>query len=235
MDNLRYRLHYALGGVGPVKIIAYRGYGRPDLLVLRGRVIEDKLPPEAEQNDHIWENLLNMYLRLESDEVPYAKLAVRFQGIEQEVTADEEGFFEVRIHPKYALARGRLWHPVEIELLEPIPEDQASYPITTMGEILVPQPSARFAVISDIDDTVIKTDVTQMVRMARNVFLGNAHTRLPFPGVAALYRALFTGKDGGEHNPLFYLSSSPWNFYDLLAQLFNLHNIPEGPVLFLRD
>jgi phosphatidate phosphatase APP1 len=36
-------------------------------------------------------------------------------------------------------------------------------------------------------------------------------------------------------NPLFYVSSSPWNLYDLLAQFFNLQGIPVGPVLFLRD
>jgi phosphatidate phosphatase APP1 len=36
-------------------------------------------------------------------------------------------------------------------------------------------------------------------------------------------------------NPLFYVSSSPWNLYDLLSQFFNLQGIPIGPVLFLRD
>jgi phosphatidate phosphatase APP1 len=71
--------------------------------------------------------------------------------------------------------------------------------------------------------------------MARNVFLGNALTRLPFPGVAALYRALFDGASGQDKNPMFYVSSSPWNIYDLLSQFFYLQRIPVGPVLFLRD
>ena len=34
---------------------------------------------------------------------------------------------------------------------------------------------------------------------------------------------------------MFYVSSSPWNLYDLLSDFFNLQNIPIGPVLFLRD
>lgn len=235
MDELRYRLYYALGGPGPVKIVTYRGYGRPERLFLSGRVLEDKFIPEAEENDNLWENLVYMYRRMESDEVPGARLAVRFQGQEQEIVADEEGHFAAWIEPEQPLAPHRLWHQVEIELLDPIPEAQSLHPIKAVGEVLVPPPTARRVVVSDIDDTVLQSDATHLIKMARHVFLGNAHTRLPFPGVAGLYRALFAGASGSEMNPLFYVSSSPWNLYDLLAQFFHLQDIPIGPVLFLRN
>ena len=233
-DELRYRLHFALGGPGPVKIVAYRGYGTPQRMYVKGRVLEDKRIPEAEENDRLWENLLNMYKRLESDEVPHARVALRYQGRQQEVTANEEGFFEAWIEPPAPPPSNRLWHPVEIELLEPLPDRQREAP-HTVAEVLVPPPEARYVVISDIDDTVLRSDATHLLRMARNVFLGNARTRLPFPGVAALYRALFAGVSGSEMNPLLYVSSSPWNLYDLLSQFFNLQGIPIGPLLFLRD
>ncbi len=87
--------------------------------------------------------------------------------------------------------------------------------------------------ISDLDDTVIQTDVTRVIRMVRNTLLGNARTRHPFPGVAALYRALHSSA-GAPANPLFYVSSSPWNLYDMLDDFFRLRSIPEGPI-FLRD
>jgi phosphatidate phosphatase APP1 len=89
-------------------------------------------------------------------------------------------------------------------------------------------------VISDIDDTVVQTGATHWLRAARGALLGNAYTRLPFPGVAAFYRALRAGADGRAANPFFYVSSSPWNLYDVLAQLIELHGIPAGPLL-LRD
>jgi phosphatidate phosphatase APP1 len=235
MDELRYRMYYALGGPGPIKIVTYRGYGTDERMFLRGRVLEDKNIAEAEENDNLWENLVSMYKRMASDEVPHARLMVRFQDQEHEIVADEEGMFDVWIEPKQPLAEDRLWHQVEIELLEPIPDEQRNYPVKAVGEVLVPPKTARFVVVSDIDDTVLKSDATQLLKMARHVFLGNAHTRLPFPGVAALYRALFAGKSGEEMNPLFYVSSSPWNLYDLLAQFFNLQDIPIGPVLFLRN
>ena len=233
-DELRYRLHYALGGPGKIKIVPYRGYGTPQRFYLKGRVLEDKNIPEGEENDRLWENILNMYKRMESDEVPHARLAVRFQDQQQEVQADEEGMFEAWITPSQPLTAGRLWEKVEIELLEPLSSEQHE-PVRAVAEILVPPPEARFVVISDIDDTVLRSDATRLLHMARNVFLGNAHTRLSFPGVAALYRALFAGASGNEMNPLLYISSSPWNLYDLLSQFFNLQGIPVGPVLFLRN
>jgi phosphatidate phosphatase APP1 len=101
------------------------------------------------------------------------------------------------------------------------------------GEALVPPATAQRAVICDVDDTVVPTGAGKLLQMAKNVLLHNAHSRAPFPGVAALYRALSAGR-GAEGNPFLYVSSGPWNLYDLLIAAFRLHELPAGP-LVLRD
>lgn len=233
-DALRYRMQYRLGGPGPIKIVPYNGYGRSDRLFLQGRVLEDRHEIISQPGDTLWNNLVNMYRRIETDEVPHARVHAQARGADQVVEADEEGFFQVWLDFQTAQTTDQLWQPIELELISPVSRKQVG-PVRTTGRVLVPPPSARFAVISDIDDTVIQTDATHLLRMARTVFLGNARTRLPFPGVAAFYRALYAGESGSEQNPLFYISSSPWNLYDLLVEFFHLQNIPIGPVLFLRD
>ena len=35
-------------------------------------------------------------------------------------------------------------------------------------------------------------------------------------------------------NPIFYVSNSPWNLYDMLVDFLKINNIPKGPIL-LRD
>jgi phosphatidate phosphatase APP1 len=233
-DALKYRLYYALGGPGPIKVLPYRGHGTGDRLHVLGRVLKDRGIGPAMADDPLWKNMLNTYKRMASREIPHARLRMAFQDVEREVVADEEGMFDAWLRPTEPLNRERLWHHVEVTLLEPEPASDAD-PVTAIAEILVPPPSARYGVISDIDDTVLQTDATNLLRMARTVFLGNAHTRLPFPGAAAFYRALHLGADGAARNPLFYVSNSPWNLYDLLSQFFQLHEIPVGPVLFLRN
>lgn len=226
LDALKRRLD-ARWGDEPLHISAYDGFGTAERLVLSGRVLEDagvRAPGEA---DSIWRNLANMYRRFESDEIPGARVLARFEGLEQLAQADAEGFFTVELAPPRPPPANRLWHSVELTLLEPQLAD--GRPVQTLGRVLVPPPQARFGVISDIDDTVIRTGATSVRAMIRSTLLANARTRLPFPGVAALYRALH-----GQLNPLFYVSSSPWNIYDMLADTFALRGIPAGPLL-LRD
>jgi len=232
-DRLKYSLGEKLGGKEPVRIRPYRGFGTAEEIYLKGRVLEGAELPPAGEEDNLWDNLVNTFKRFESDEIPYARLKARFAGDEIEVVADEEGFFEVVLHPRQPLPAGQLWHTVALDLLEPLRPGHP--PVSAVGEVFIPPPGAQFGVISDIDDTVVQTGAAHLLQMARTVFLGNARTRLPFKGVGAFYRALFQGTVPGAVNPLFYVSSSPWNLYGLLSEFFQIQDIPFGPVLFLRD
>ena len=232
LDALKRRLDERSGDE-PIGIVAYRSYGTPEQLFVKGRVLEEANIQPASETDSAWRNLANMYRRFESDEIAGARVLARYGEATHEARTDEEGFFEILLAPAAPLPPNRLWHAVDLALLEPLRAGQAE--ARASGAVLVPPASARFGVISDIDDTVLQSDATSLLRVMRATFLGNARTRLPFPGVAAFYRALLDGTHGNDLNPLFYVSSSPWNLYDLLVDFFGLQNIPLGPVLFLRD
>ena len=190
---------------------------------MKGRVLEAKGLTRSSAADSTRTNLRNMVRRFLSAEVPFARLSATHAGREVSVVADEEGFFDLRFDLAEPPDAGTAWHPVEVRLLAtPGPEVRAT------GSVLVPE-GARFGVISDLDDTVIQTGVTSLLTMLRTALLNNAHTRLPFEGVTHFYRAL-----QGEANPIFYVSSSPWNLYDLLEDFINVHDVPAGPI-FLKD
>ena len=216
----------------PLVIHAYRGYGTSDRVRVRGRVLEDEGIPPAGERDSAWRNLLSAMRRFESDEVPGARVSVRFADAAQELVTDAEGYFDTWIAPRHALHGDKLWHDVVLEVLAP--RDPARPSPTAIGRVLVPPATAKFGVISDLDDTVVQTGATDVRALLRSVFLANARTRLPFAGVAALYRALQEGANGDENNPIFYVSSSPWNLYDVLAEFLAIREIPEGPIM-LRD
>jgi phosphatidate phosphatase APP1 len=234
IDGVVYRLRRALGSPHAAQIVAYRGCGTATRLVLQGRVLEHRPPRPSRQSDRRWDNFRHMVRRLASAEIPYARLRARYGTLTQEAAADEEGMFSFDLALPAPDAANGLWREVEIELLAPLPRRQQT-PIRATGCVLVPPPGARVAVVSDIDDTIIQTGAVNVLRMMGAMLFASAHTRSPFPGVAALYRALHGGCSGGEANPMFYVSSSPWNLYDLLCQFFELHDIPIGPVLFLRN
>lgn len=211
------------------RVVAFRGFGTEHEAFISGRVLADPPVPPAPQDDRWWRNLVHTYRLLESDEVAGAQVAIRFAGASHRAVADTEGYFRAWLRPRKPL-RGGPWHEAELELAAPAGRSAGR----TTGQIMIPMPGTPFGVISDLDDTVVRTDATRPLRMLRSVLLGNARTRMPFDGVAAFYRALHAGPSGADRNPIFYVSSSPWNLYDLLVEFLDLNAIPAGPLL-LRD
>lgn len=212
-------------------IQSYRGHGTADQLYISGRVFAGDPVPPANKQDAVFRNLWSTVRRLGSDEVPLARIRATIEGQSTVVLADDEGFFEVNLPARTMAGATEVWREIDLELIDP---RSAGGPVTTRGLSIVPPREARFGIISDIDDTVVRTDVANMMRMMRLVLLTNAHTRLPFEGVASFYRALHAGPVGPSTNPIFYVSSSPWNFYDVLTEVFQVHGVPPGP-LFLKD
>jgi len=256
--RLRERMLGPLRAEAPCHIAAYAGYGTAQGVRLRGRVLRGPPIPPGHADDQIWRNLLAIYTRLESDEAPGARLRLEMGGATVEVITDDEGYYDCWLTPAHLSPEP--WQQGRAQLLSlrgqppgpeaagpeaasseasgsetpglqaPVPDDEPVLAEAPLAALVPTAPS--FGVISDIDDTVLVSDATHLLRMAQWLLLGNAETRLPFPGVAALYQALQQGAQG--LNPIFYVSSSPWNLYDLLTDFFALNGIPPGP-LFLRD
>lgn len=226
-----------IGGDGHPAVIPYVGYGTAERVLVLGRVVRGGPLGPATAGDPRWRNALNSLRRLTSDGVPRAEVRVRVGGAVAAARADDEGFVREWVRLP-APAPGGGFIPADIELVAPPPAADGGAARAT-AQLLVPGAGAGFGVISDIDDTVIQSHVTDFLRAARTVLLENARTRLPFPGVSAFYRALARGTaaHGGAHaapNPIFYVSSSPWNLHDMIADFMAVQRIPVGPLL-LRD
>ena len=207
------------GRQGKLVVSAYRGFGRPGEMLLRGRVLVERPVTRAREAESLWRNLVNTYHRFQTDEVAGAKVRASYRDAVVESVSDDEGHFQIRLQPR-ELASHTLWHEAAIEL----PDGG----VTAIAEVMIPSDAASFAIISDIDDTIVQTNATNLLRMVRSI-VNNAAARLPFEGVAELYQALHAGR-----NPIFYVSSSPWNLYELLHDYMDLNRIPHGP-MFLQD
>ncbi|MCC9138001.1 App1 family protein [Pontibacter silvestris] len=232
VDLLTFQLKRKLNMMQPLQIVTYRSYGTENRLYVKGRVLVDKGIKQSEAEDTVWENLLNMYRRFETDEVPNARIQLVLNGHVNEITTDVEGYFVLNLQPKTPIKADDTWHPIDVKLIDaPVKFEEE---ITETAYVLVPPPDAEYGIISDIDDTIVRTGATNLLQTGKNVLLNNAHTRLPFHGVSQFYRSLRLGRNGKHNNPFFYVSSSPWNNYDLLYHFLELNDIPQGPLL-LRD
>lgn len=218
------------GSANAVNLVVFHGYGTPRRLYLSGRVLRNA-PDVAVMGASVLRNLAAAFNRLDSNELPNITVRATYRDQSWETTSDEEGYFAFEIEPDSPLASGDTWHDLSVTWRHP--EEDASGAAVT-ARVLTPPPTATFGVISDVDDTILRSYITSVVKMALEMLLKNAYSRVTFPGVPAFYRALQAGRSGSDNNPIFYVSLSPWNLYSLLSQFLEINDIPSGP-LILRD
>jgi phosphatidate phosphatase APP1 len=208
------------------RIEPYIGHGGPEGVVVRGRVLDNPPPSDAVEGEGVGPAVRRTLQGFLTAELPGVPLRVEVAGATVETVTDAEGYFLARLSPDL----DKLTSPWASGTVELGGEYRGlTGPHTTPLEVRVAGPDARFGILSDVDDTILETGVQRVGRMVRQTITGSALTRTPFPGAAGLYRDLAAGR-----NPVFYVSSSPWNLHAFLVAFLQHRGFPMGSVL-LRD
>jgi phosphatidate phosphatase APP1 len=216
-----------LGVLAPLRVTLYGGYGRPTEVCVRGRVLEEHDGDVPTPGDRRLRNFKRAFSQFESDEVPGVEVTLTVHGTRARVITDDDGYFFVRLPLRSGAPGG--WLDVEATVTAtPYP---ISSSVTARGSVLIPHEGARFGVISDIDDTILRSHVGNKAKLLYLTLLGNALTRLSFEGTTELYQGLLAG---GGNAPFFYVSKSMWNIFPLLEHFIDHQKLPRGPLL-LRD
>lgn len=231
-SSIKINIGIRIGLIKSIMIMPYKGFGNDKEIYFLVRVLKDRNIGNAQGQDGPWHNFKKMYKRFSSWEIPNVRVKAVFHGSEQIATTDEEGYAEFHIPIPDDFRATQNWEIVQLELIDKVSAQQGK--VTAVNKIFMPLNHLEYGIISDIDDTIVPTGATRLWEMLKTTFFGNAYSRIPFPGVSAFYKALEKGRDEIKSNPLFYVSSSPWNLYDFLMEFMDVHQIPKGP-LMLRD
>lgn len=216
-------------GRGGLFIQAYRGYGSRNRAFLIGRVFRQPHFGASWREDRLRRDIIDLIRRLLRKPIIGARVRIQYKDTNTVVHTDRHGYFQVDMELG-TMPSDVSWHEMQLSLDSPVDERA-----TTTGEFFTPLPSARYGVISDIDDTVVHTGVANTLMMMCRLFAQGAESRVVFPGVPALYQAFHAGRDDDEGNPLFYVSRAPWSIYQVLVEVFRRNRIPHGPILILRE
>ncbi len=192
----------------------YIGYSTPETLIARGRVLASRRQREVQEDQSAWLNLREMVALFVTHEV--ADVTVETIDGAHEAVSDAEGYVTL------VLPRAGWTGPVRVQV-RGRPESGIDLPV------MVPAKDARLGVISDIDDTLMRTGAYSLWRNLWTSLTGNVLTRKVHGDAVDLIAALHDGR-----NPVFYVSSSPWNLHGFLQQVFRRAGLAPGP-MFLRD
>ena len=195
----------------------YRGYGVPGGLVLRARVLASLRRTTPDPGQSRWQNLKEMAALFLTHEVAGVRVVACESGAFG--ISDDEGYVTIRVDGTFEPG----WHQVALEI-EGVPDSRAA------ARAMVPSVQARLGIVSDVDDTMMQTGAYSLARNLWTTFTGSARTRRIFPDAIVLMDHL---TDHGR-NPVYYVSSSPWNLHAFLEQVFDRAGLVAGP-MFLRD
>ncbi len=214
----------------PVIIQPYRGYASSTRLYLRGRILEDE-----NIISHREEGLLNTirdnFKRWESDEIPGVPVRLKVDGQIYTAITDKEGYFIFDKPHAVSLPDEAGWKTVDLD--SSFKYHGRAYKLQSTAQIYLPSQEADFGIITDVDDTILQTDVLFRLKLLRNTFMKSPFKREEVTGMSTWVRALHE-KDTNSSNPIFYVSKSPRNIFDYLTIFLDANHFPKGP-LMLRD
>lgn len=199
------------------RVIAYTGYGSSEQLRVLGRVI--LVPKRARTTlGKATEDLIRRrgFRNFFSAARVRAPIVVTVGGRSVHAFTDRGGYIDVRVRD-HNLAPG--WRQVEVRTQESEPE---------FAPVQIVDDSARFGLISDIDDTIISTFLPRPMIAAWNSFIRDESARQAVPGMARMYTSLLARHPGAV---VIYLSTGAWDTHGFLARFLKRHGFPSGAML----
>ena len=218
------------------KIIAYTGYGSAGFVRVLARVVFTEHPEEtaaadveatSEQLEHADEETRGWraFVTAPAVEVP---VTIRLGEREVLTRTDRAGLVDLTIRG-HGLQPG--WHRLTLE---------SPRAVATQAAVHVIASTQRFGIISDIDDTILTTNLPRPLVAFWNTFVRAEAERVPVAGMATLFHRFMAEhavptsierEEPGVEVPVIYVSTGAWNTAPHLMRFIRRHGFPAGPML----
>jgi phosphatidate phosphatase APP1 len=203
------------------QIMLYDAWGSADRVEIDGRVIERESSSQSKESDAWWRNLLRNVRIIKNSDREGVAFALKIGENDVRAASGAEGYFQISSTLAKPLTAG--WHVTAAQGLQ-----QAD---TGEGRLLMIPTRNTFGVISDIDDTVVVSEVLDKSKLIANTFLNNPLQRKTFPGTAGFYKKLLAQNPELGAAPMFYLSASPRQLAENIAEFLAHNDFPKGVVI----
>jgi phosphatidate phosphatase APP1 len=205
------------------KVVGYPGVSNGKEFFLTGHAFRKNRLKNLRPGQSRLTNLRHMIRRFRLRPMKQVKVEVFLNGQKHHVKTNELGYFTCQVQQPYTVSG---WYDYELCFEGKKGSNRAK------GEYYVAS-DHETAVISDIDDTLLVSHSTKLLKKINLLAFRNAHTRKPIPLIKHWYNHISDLNDYEMPQDFFYVSNSEWNLYDFLKDFFQLNNIPKG-VFFLR-
>ncbi len=204
------------------------------------------------------ESFMAAFRRFTRPRVSFAPVKVTLGSYQRPVFTDHRGYFQLKTPfpkliprafnphhkgkrlfpytfspwrvPMSALLSGLLLWQAEY-----IPKPGSRYlPTQAQSYAVYPRSRRGISIVSDIDDTLIKTYVTQKRKLLKQFLFRNAEQIPVVPGGLSFLRQVLRSPSNLGGGTLHYLTGSPVAIYDRVRRLFRVRSFPPGALHMKR-
>jgi phosphatidate phosphatase APP1 len=198
-------------------IEVYNAYGNEHQLFVHGRMLIKDKENNVSKEDSGYTNIWNSINFFHNDEIKNKKVFLTVDKNSYETKSDDEGYFDFNIRTKNRLSMGYKKIDLQIEKNPNIHHAEAT--IITAQKMI--------GIISDIDDTVVVSDVTNKTELLLNTFWKNYKQREVIPTMVERFQKILLDNPPTKPSRLFFLSGSPQHLFTSIEKFLEYNHFPK--------
>jgi len=205
-------------------IVVYHAYGNSHQIVIQGRMEEKKTFSEAKEDDNWFQNIWRRVRQVKGDEIKNQTIFASLNHEKFKTKGDDEGYFEFNITTQQNLNTGYKKITLYIEGNSNAHET----------EVMVIGLEPLVGIISDFDDTMIVSDVTNKIKLGYNTVFKNYKQRTVVPTMLERFQKILAQNPKDVPSTLFILSGSPQQLFIAVEDFLAFHYFPKHTLILKK-
>jgi len=193
-------------------------YGNPHEIIVEGRILEERRFRPSSLMDSWLVNGWRKLKQLINDEIETTPITLTIEEEQYHTISDDEGYFRFQIHNPHAP-----WKPHQNIMLH-----LDEYNVTIHASAFIVEASIEVGIISDFDDTVIISGVTNTLDLIKNLLFKNYKQRTL---VKEVRDKILQITQAHPKTPLFFVTGSPRQLYGSIHDFLNHHHFPKRTLI----
>jgi len=207
------------------QIELYHAFGNEKHLLVEGRTVNKSSESIVSENDSGYTNVWNALNLFQNDELKNKKVFLTIDKEKYETQSDNEGYFSFNT----TLSKVHTMSYTHISLQ--IKNNKNSH--NAQATILSSQ-KEMIGIISDIDDTVVVSDVPHKTELLLNTFWKNYKQREVIPTMVERFQKILAANPPTQPSRLFFISGSPKQLYSPIEKFLTYNHFPKH-ILILKQ
>ena len=205
-------------------IVVYNAYGNPYQLTLQGRMERKRNFKSVNKEDGILRNFWRRVKQVKADDIKNKNITLRLNKENFKTKGDDEGYFEFNIKTQQPLFMGFQKLILQIEGNKNRHKTDATIIDT----------SSLIGIISDFDDTIIISNVTNKISLGINTMFKNYKQRILVPTMLKRFKKILAQNPKGTPSTLFILTGSPQQLFIPIGKFLDYHHFPTRTLILKK-